>query len=106
MSHLHRIKSDELWYFHTGSTLSIHVIDLGGEHKTIRLGPDVEKGQVFQGIVPAGCWFGAIVDDADSFCLVGCTVAPGFDFDDFELGDREQLLQLYPQHYKIIKLLT
>jgi predicted cupin superfamily sugar epimerase len=106
VSHLHRIKSDELWYYHIGSSLSIHMIDQEGEHKVIRLGREVEKGEVFQGVVPAGCWFGAIVDDADSFCLVSCAVAPGFDFKDFELGDRERLLQLYPQHVEIIKVLT
>ena len=106
VSHLHRIKSDELWHFHAGNSLSIHMIDPEGEHRIKRLGQNIENGEVLQGIVPTGCWFGAEVDDPDAFCLVGCTVAPGFDFEDFEMGDREVLLQLFPEHREIIGRLT
>ncbi|OGO16894.1 MAG: hypothetical protein A2Z14_01880 [Chloroflexi bacterium RBG_16_48_8] len=106
VSHLHRIKSDELWHYHLGSSLSIHRFDPDGKHKILHLGQDAERGDAFQAVVPAGCWFGAVVNDPDSFCLVGCTVAPGFDFEDFELGSREELLKLYPQHHEMIELLT
>jgi predicted cupin superfamily sugar epimerase len=106
VSHLHRIKSDELWHFHAGTSLSIHTIDPKGKHQTIKLGPDVEKGEVFQGIVSAGCWFGAEVDDPNSYSLVGCTVAPGFDFEDFELADRDDLIRLHPEHREVIERLT
>jgi len=106
VSHFHRIKSDELWHYHLGSSLSIHFIDLDGKHQILHLGQDVERKDTFQAVVPAGCWFGAAVNDPDSFSLVGCTVAPGFDFEDFELGSRQELLRLYPQHRAIIELLT
>jgi predicted cupin superfamily sugar epimerase len=106
VSHLHRIKSDELWHFHEGGTLIIHVIEPDGKYREIRLGRDIEAGEVLQGVVPAGCWFGGRMDDPDSYCLVGCTVAPGFEFEDFELADRETLIHAYPHLREEIELLT
>ena len=106
VSRLHRLKSDELWHFYEGSPLTIHIIDKVGDYSTTRLGSDFEKGQVFQIVIQAGCWFGASVDALKSYSLVGCTVAPGFEFDDFELGNRENLIGLYPQHKSIIEMLT
>ena len=106
VSYFHRIKSDELWHYHMGNSLSIHIIDLDGEYQIVNLGKDVERGDAFQVVIPAGCWFGAAVNDPDSYILVGCTVAPGFDFEDFELGNRSELLKTYPQHRAIIKILT
>lgn len=106
ISRLHRLKSDELWHFYQGSPLTIHVIGKNGEYSQINLGNNFEKGEVSQAVVPAGFWFGAEVSDAESFALVGCTVAPGFDFSDFELGKRRELLTLYPQHKAIIEKLT
>ncbi len=105
-NHLHRLKSDELWHFHTGSSLTLHLIRLEGSYERICVGSRIEAGQNFQAVVPAGCWFGAVVDDPASYSLVGCTVAPGFDFEDFEMGDRERLLARYPQHAEIIRRLT
>ncbi len=105
-SRLHRLKSDELWHFYAGSPLNIHVIDPGGKHFTTKLGSDFEEGQVFQYTIEKGCWFGAIVNDPSSYSLLGCTVAPGFDFDDFELGQREQLIRQYPEHKWIIEKLA
>jgi hypothetical protein len=106
VSCLHRIKSDELWHFYQGSPLIIHLIGKNGEYSQINLGYDFERGQVFQTAVPAGLWFCAEVSDRDSYSLVGCTVAPGFDFSDFELGKKKELLALYPQHKKIIEKFT
>ncbi len=105
-SHLHRIAADEIWHFYRGSPLTLFMIQPQGEISAARLGPDPEKDEQLQLVVPAGCWFGAKVDDPDSFTLVGCTVAPGFDFNDFELGDRRQLLERYPQHRTLIERLT
>ena len=105
-NHMHRLKSDEMWHFYTGSSLTIHIILEDGANSQIRLGPETEAGQAFQRVVPAGCWFGATVDDPESFSLVGCTVAPGFDFEDFEMGNRGHLLARYPQHAAIIQRLT
>jgi predicted cupin superfamily sugar epimerase len=106
VSHLHRIKSDEIWHFYTGSSLTIHVIDPQGGYQNIKLGQGIEMGEILQGVVKAGCWFGAKVEERGSYSLVGCSVAPGFEFEDFELADRSKLLQIYPQHHEIIKLLT
>ncbi|RMH67606.1 MAG: cupin domain-containing protein [Cyanobacteria bacterium J003] len=105
-SRLHRIASDELWHFYTGSSLTLHVILPTGEYQPLRLGINLDQGEQLQQVVPAGAWFGATVDMPDSFSLVGCTVAPGFDFRDFELGDRQQLQQQFPQHQRLIERLT
>jgi len=105
-SALHRIKSDELWHFYSGTALSVHVITPAGEHRTIRLGSDLAGGETFQASVPADSWFGAEVSGPGDYALVGCTVAPGFDFADFEMAGRAALLAAYPVHEKIIRRLT
>src|SRR5262245_14881759 len=79
-SALHTIKQDEVWHFYDGAALTVHVIDPEGCYSTLQVGRDVAAGQVLQGVVPAGCLFGATVSDPASYSLVGCTVAPGFDF--------------------------
>jgi predicted cupin superfamily sugar epimerase len=98
-SALHRLKSDEVWHFYAGHELTIHLIDPAGNYTTQTVG----SGS-FQAVVPAGHWFGATV--ALDYALVGCTVAPGFDFCDFELADRAALLRQYPQHRPLIERLT
>src|ERR1700733_2594277 len=105
-SAFHRLRSDEVWHFYAGSALVIHVIDQDGRASEILLGSDPEYGESFQGIVKAGCWFGARVKDSQSFALVGCTMAPGFDFEDFELAARAQLTGMFPQHRALIEKLT
>lgn len=106
VSHFHKLKSDEIWHFYAGSALTLHIIDQSGEYTTVVLGDTPESHEKFQTVVTAGVWFGATVNESDSCSLVGCTVAPGFNFDDFELGDRDELLKLYPQHQKIIEALA
>ncbi|MBN2716949.1 MAG: cupin domain-containing protein [Deltaproteobacteria bacterium] len=101
-SAFHRIRSDELWHFHTGSTIIVHMIDTSGTLTSCRLGAQIEAGDAFQVIVPAGFWFAAEIADKASFGLCSCTVAPGFDFDDFELADANQLAEQYPQHRELI----
>lgn len=105
-SAFHRIKQDELWHFYQGSGLTIHVITSAGEYQTLRLGVDLEKGQALQQLVQAGDWFAASVDDPNGFALVGCTVAPGFEFADFELANRHALIKMFPQQQQIITQLT
>lgn len=105
-SAFHRLRSDELWHFYAGSPLSVHVIEQDGTHTKILLGSDLEAGQTFQEVVKAGCWFASEVADRKSFALVGCTVAPGFDFEDFELAKRDVLARCYPQHRGLIWKLT
>ncbi len=106
VSCFHRLQADELWHFYTGSALTLYVLDPSGALSQTRLGADHERGETFQATVPGGCWFGAIVDDPASYSLVGCTVSPGFEYEDFELGERESLLASYPEHRWIIERLT
>jgi predicted cupin superfamily sugar epimerase len=105
-SALHRLKSDEVWHFYDGTSLTITVIAPDGELSVIHLGTDVHAGHVPQAVVRAGCLFGSHVSEPNSYALVGCTVAPGFDFADFELPSREQLMAEYPQHRGVIERLT
>jgi predicted cupin superfamily sugar epimerase len=105
-SAFHRIKSDELWHFYDGSSVTIYMIDKAGNFSEISLGKDIENGELLQYAVPHGVWFGAKVNKPDTFTLVGCTVAPGFHFDDFELAERIYLLEKFPKHRERIEKLT
>lgn len=106
-SAFHRIKSDEMWHFYAGEMLEIFVIDPDTERlETIRLGSNPENGEAFQAVVPAGSWFASRPGLESSYSLVGCTVAPGFDFEDFEMADRGVLSALFPQHASLISALT
>jgi len=105
-SALHRIQADEVWHFYAGGPLEVYVITPEGELNVIRLGNDPDAAQVFQAVVPAGCWFGSKPLAGVAYSLVGCTVAPGFDFMDFELGERSALLAQFPQHRAVIEMLT
>lgn len=105
-SAFHRIRSDELWHFYAGSGLVVHVIQPGGDYQQLLLGSNANQGEQFQAVVPAGCWFGSSLRQPDTYALVGCTVAPGFDFADFEMAKREALAAQFPQHRNIIARLT
>jgi predicted cupin superfamily sugar epimerase len=105
-SAFHRLRSDEMWHFYAGSPLVVHVIARDGGYTKLLLGPEAEAGQEFQAVVKAGCWFASAPLLADSFALVGCTVAPGFDFADFELARRDELSQVFPQHDALIAEFT
>jgi len=96
ISRLHRIASDEVWHFYLGGPLELLQISPDGRMEKVILGQDISAGQRLQHVVPAGCWFGArpAIDSAYSF--VGCTVAPGFDYSDFELANPEDLSRKYP----------
>ncbi|MFJ7827306.1 cupin domain-containing protein [Psychrobacillus sp. NPDC096623] len=102
VSHFHRLKSDELWYFHDGSSLLVHVIDEEGNYVEHKLGLDLENGEVPQVLVPKNTIFGSSVIENGTFSLVGCMVAPGFEYEDFELFTQKELLHDYPQHKEII----
>ena len=102
-SAFHRIKSDECWHFYYGEPLNVYVIDNDGELLTFTLGNDITKGQYFSYCVPANCWFASRPTKESAFSYVGCTVAPGFDFEDFELAKADELCKDYPQHEIIIR---
>jgi predicted cupin superfamily sugar epimerase len=105
-SAFHRLQTDEVWHFYAGQPLVVHVLERGGACSRILLGRDPEAGQVLQAVVRGGHWFASHVADWKSWALVGCTVAPGFEFEDFEMGEREELTARYPQHGELIERLT
>jgi hypothetical protein len=107
-SKLHRIHSDELWFFHAGDPLTVHVFPETGAPSSFTLGTSPDEGQVLQQYVPAESWFGASLADpgSASYALVSCVVAPGFDFRDFDFAQRETLIKKFPGHIPIIAQLT
>ncbi|MDK2970550.1 MAG: uncharacterized protein PWP23_305 [Candidatus Sumerlaeota bacterium] len=105
-SALHRVRSDEVWHWYAGGPLQLHQIDDAGVASVINLGPDLTKCQVPQAVVPAGVWQGARPAPGARWVLCGCTVAPGFDFADFEMPGRAHLLGLYPGLKTLITELT
>ncbi len=105
VSNFHRLKSDELWYYHDGEALTIYMISPEGELITSQLGNNIEKGERPQVLVPKGYIFGSAMNN-DGYALVGCMVSPAFEYSDFELFDREYLLNLYPEHRETILKLT
>ncbi len=104
-SAFHRIQSDECWHFYSGDPLELLVFHPGGELSVITLGSDNSRGQRFQYVVPAGCWFASRPAAGSRYSFVGCTVAPAFDFTDFELADGEQLAATYPAFATLVKQL-
>lgn len=102
----HKLQSDEIWHHNYGSSLYIHVIDPKGKYYKFTLGTDIEKDESPQLVIPRGHWFAAEVADKRSYTLISCTVAPGFEFDDFELADKNELANRYPEHEEIINRLV
>lgn len=105
VSRFHRIKSDEIWYFHAGSPLVVHTLTENG-HTQHLVGNDLFAGQTPQLLVPKDTIFGSSVLGKDSYSLVSCSVAPGFDFADFELFTKKDLMVEYGEFEEIIDLLT
>lgn len=101
-SHFHRIKSDELWFHHQGKALKISVI-IDGKLEAIYLGTDLENGEVLQATIPANCWFASEVKNKEGFALVSCTVAPGFDFADFEMAKKADLQLQFPEYTEVFE---
>lgn len=105
ISRFHRIKSDELWFHHAGSPLIVHILDAAGYHQHI-VGNQLANGMEPQFLVPRNTVFGSTVLEKESYSLVSCVVAPGFDFADFELFTPDELLQIYPDHEDIIRKMS
>lgn len=102
-SAFHRIKSDECWHFYEGDSLHVHILHTNGSYELIRLGKNRESGEVYQAIVPAEAWFAS--ETTGEYSFVGCTVAPGFDFRDFELAEANSLKLSYPDRQELISRL-
>lgn len=105
-SAFHRIASDEVWHHYAGARLTVHVLHADGRHEAIALGKDLAAGERPQAVVPAGAWFGSRIEGPGEYALVGCTVAPGFDFADFEMATRDVLLALAPESADLVRELT
>jgi len=105
-SALHRIASDEMWHHYDGSVLCIYEIQPDGNLIRHLLGKDIEKGEYPQILIQAGSWFGSRVEEPGGYTLCGCTVAPGFDFADFELANRDGLTAMYPEYKELVEALT
>lgn len=100
-SAFHRIKSDEIWHFYDGGMTKIYSISQKGELTIHKLGLNIENGELPQIIIPGGEYFAA--EPSTDFTLVGCTVAPGFDFEDFEMPSKQKLVGLFPKQAEIIE---
>jgi len=100
----HILKSDELWHFYDGSAVLLYNINQKGEISVKKLGRDQDCE--LQLTIEKENWFAAEIEDKKSFALFGCTVSPGFEFDDFELGNSDDLIKKFPQHSALIKRLT
>lgn len=102
-SHFHQIRSAEMWHFYCGAPLVVHEFGNKGYIKHV-VGSDWDRGASFQVVIPAYSWFGA--ETTGAYSLVGCTVAPGFSFQDFVLAERDDLLKKYGLHANLIERLT
>jgi predicted cupin superfamily sugar epimerase len=102
-SAFHCIKSDECWHFYEGDSLHVHVLHVNGNYELIQLGRNSANGEVYQAMVPAGAWFAS--ESKGEYSFVGCTVSPGFDFNDFELAEADKLIAKYPENASLIKQL-
>jgi uncharacterized protein len=103
---LHRLKSDETWYYHYGSPFYLYCIDSQGDLREVKIGPNIENHEQLQYTIPEGTIFGGLVHGQDTYCLAGCMVSAGFSFEDFQLLSREYMLEQYPKHRDIILTLT
>lgn len=102
-SGFHRLLSDEIWYFHTGSPINLHIIDKNGQYHREELSAS-DSGNL--SIAVSGrSWFAAEISEKEGFSLVSCVVAPGFDFAEFEMADKADMLASYPSYSNIIERL-
>jgi predicted cupin superfamily sugar epimerase len=105
-SALHRLQSDEIFHFYLGDPIRMLRLEPNGQGRTVVLGPDVFVGQQLQVVVPRGVWQGSCLEPGGAFALLGCTVAPGFEYADYESGVRQDLLTQYPAFADMIRRLT
>lgn len=105
-STFHRLNSDEILHFYDGSPVYVYLIDENGKLEIKKLGRNVNKNEDYQILVKAGNWLAMKPVRTNSFSLIGCTVAPGFEYSDLQLGKRKELIKLFPNHKKIISKLT
>src|SRR5207249_1267679 len=100
-----RLASDEVFDFYIGGPVRMLQLKHGSGREIV-LGPDVAAGQQLQVVVPRGVWQGSLLEPGGDFALLGCTVAPGFEYADYEHGQRDVLVRQFPQHADLIRRLT
>jgi len=105
-SALHRLASDEIFHFYAGDPVRMLQLFPDGRGKTILLGSDIGQGHSPQVIVPRGVWQGSLLESGGAYALLGCTVAPGFEYADYETGRRDELLAQYPEFADWIRRLS
>jgi hypothetical protein len=106
VSAMHRITSDEIFHFYLGDPVEQLHLRPDGSHQVLVIGPDIAAGERPQVVVPRGVWQGARVRPGGRFALMGTTVAPGFDFADFEMGDTGALVRDWPGAAEMIAALS
>ena len=105
-SAMHRIKSDEIFHFYSGDPVEMLQLYPDGTSKVVILGHDIKNGMNPQVIVSEGVWQGARLVKGGKYALLGTTVSPGFEFEDFEVGIREMLVEAYPEQREMVISLT
>ncbi|MEP3209701.1 MAG: cupin domain-containing protein [Maribacter sp.] len=105
-SAFHKINQDEIWHFYDGSPIRLHIISEAGVYANQLIGIDIQNGQVPQFVVKGGSWFAAEVAFPNAYSFIGCTVAPGFSFEDFTLGTSAELIHMFPKNKDVIERLT
>ena len=103
---IHRLPTDEIYHFYLGDPVEMLLLYPDGKGETVVLGPDIEKGHHVQLVVPRGVWQGSYLIEGGRFALMGTTMAPGFDFEDYEAGNRGELIKNYPNFHKLIEVLS
>jgi predicted cupin superfamily sugar epimerase len=106
ISKFHKVMADEIWHFHTGSALRLHFIDQNGIYESVKIGLNAENGEKLTHTVKHQTWMAAEVINKQDYSLVGCTTAPGFEFEDFVMADRNELFNLSPNNKRIIEIFT
>ena len=101
-SALHRLTSDEIFHFYLGDAVTMLQLHPDGSWKVVTLGQRIRGGEALQVVVPGGTWQGSFLNEGGEFALLGCTVAPGFEYEDYEGGSREELVERYPQAREMI----
>jgi predicted cupin superfamily sugar epimerase len=105
-SAFHKVRFDEIWHFYKGSTVSLYLLTDSKKILSVQLGNNLDKNEYIHYVIKGNTWFAAEINDKSSYSLVGCSVSPGFDFKDFELGSKSELKKIYPQHEFIIDKLS
>jgi uncharacterized protein len=106
ISAMHRLTTDEIFHFYLGDSVEQLQLMADGSGRVVRLGPALERGERPQVVVPAGTWQGASLVTGGRFALLGCTVAPGFEYEDYEHGERDKLVEAYQSYADLITRLT